>query len=71
MLDQWQPCRSVLTLAPKCIYECVIRTTEFIIRMKKCFDQNENNVNEILLIRTQIFLLERIFLSWNERIRSE
>ena len=31
MLDQWQPCCSVLILAPKCIYEYVIRTTEFII----------------------------------------
>ena len=28
----------------KYIYEYVIRTTEFIIRMKKCFDQNENNL---------------------------
>ena len=35
MLDQWQPCCSVLILAPKCIYEYVIRTTELIIRMKK------------------------------------
>ena len=24
--------------------EYVIMTTEFIIRMKKCFDQNENNL---------------------------
>ena len=44
MFDQWQPCCSVLILAPKCIYEYVIRTTEFIIRMKKCFDLNENNL---------------------------
>ena len=35
MLDRWQPCSSVLILAPKCIYEYVIRTTEYIIRTKK------------------------------------
>ena len=42
MLDRWQPCCSVLILAPKCIYEYIIRTTEYIIRMKKCYDKNEN-----------------------------
>ena len=44
MFDQWQPCCSVLILAPKCISEYVIGTTEFIIRMKTCFNQNENNL---------------------------
>ena len=44
MLHRWQPCCSVLVLAPKCIYKYVIRRTEYIIRMKKCFDQNENIV---------------------------
>ena len=35
VLDQWQPCCSMLILVPKCIYEYVTRTTEFIIKMKK------------------------------------
>ena len=54
MLDQWQPCFSVLILAPKCIYVCVIRTTEFIIRMKKCFDQNENNLQSKFVKRANV-----------------
>ena len=37
------------------IYEYVIRTTEFIIKMKKFLDQNER-----LLIRTQICILEYV-----------
>ena len=34
MLDRWQPCCSVFILAPKCIYKYVIRTTEYIDRLR-------------------------------------